>query len=36
VTATTSQGTETSIIIVRNNWETANAKLREFVAKGEY
>lgn len=36
VTAITSQGVETSIIVVSNNFEVSNTKLREFVAKGAY
>lgn len=29
-------GTYTATVIVRNNWEVSNAKLRDYVAKGKY
>lgn len=36
VNVVTDQGTEVATIEVRNNWEVANAKLKEYVAKGKF
>jgi hypothetical protein len=36
VTVNTDQGTETSTIIVNNNYAVANSKLQQYVALGKY